>query len=126
MALTVAQIAKKAFDKVGAKITDAIQTATLANDTQGAYNADTGTYTLTTTTETGRAVVDTVKPINDIFPDYTVGPGDELILLEGFTACAENYRLTMGGKTWHIRRAQDIVAAGSLFFAVARVKPDAG
>ena len=121
--VTVAQIAAKAFNAVAAKITDAIQSASLAYDTQGAYNVDTGEYALTTTTETGRAVVDTVKPMTDIFPDYIAGPGDELILLEGFTSCDENYRLTMTGETWHIQRVQDIVAAGSLFFVVARKVP---
>lgn len=123
MALTVAQIADIAMSAVSAQITDAIHAATLSHDTQGAYDFDTGEYTVTTTTETGRAVVDTEKPASDIFPDYVVGPGDELILLEGFTACAENHRLTMTGATWHIQRVQDIVAAGTLFYVVARRVP---
>lgn len=121
---TVAEIAAKAFTAVAAKITDAIHSASLAYDVQGVYDFDAGEYGITTETETGRAVVDTVKPMTDIFPDYVAGPGDELILLEGFTGCAENYRLTMTGATWHIQRVQDIVAAGSLFFVVARKAPN--
>ncbi|QDP65866.1 MAG: hypothetical protein Unbinned7865contig1001_65 [Prokaryotic dsDNA virus sp.] len=125
MAMTVAQIAAKAYTAVAAKITDAIHNASLTYDTQGAYDFDTGEYALTPVTATGRAVVDTVKPVADIFPDYIAGPGDELILLEGFTSCKENYRLTISGDTWHIGRVQDIVAAGSLFYVVARRAPDA-
>lgn len=118
--VTVAQIAAKAFNAVSAKITDAIHGATLEHDIQGVYDFDDGEYGLTTNSETGRAVVDTEKPVTDIFPDYIAGPGDELILLEGFTGCAENYRLIMTGATWHIRQVQDITASGSLFFVVAR------
>lgn len=120
MALTVAQIAAKAMDAVAAKITDAIHAATLVRTTQGAYNATTGAYATTTATQTGRAVVDTVRPAQDVFPDYVAGPGDELILLEGFTSAKENDALTFAGRTRTVRQVQDIAAAGTLFYVVAR------
>lgn len=119
---TVAAIAAKAFSAVADRITDAIQAATLTATTQGAYNAATGAYATTTSTQTGRAVVDTVTPKADIFPDYTAGTGDELILLEGFTACTENMVLTMAGGDWHVSQVQDILRAGSLFYIIARRK----
>lgn len=118
--MTVAEIAEMAFDAVAESITDAIHAASLSEDTQGAYNAVTGAYAVTTTTATGRAVVDTVKPMADIFPEYVAGPSDELILLEGFTAARENMRLTFGGWVRHVTAAQDVLNAGSLFYVVAR------
>ncbi|MEB3419908.1 hypothetical protein ACFSDD_11050 [Salipiger marinus] len=117
---TVAEISREAFDAVAAEIPDAIHAATLTRTTQGAYDVATGTYATTTATQTGRAVVDTVRPVADVFPAYVVGPGDELILLEGFTSAKENDSLTFAGRTRIVRQAQDIVAAGALFYVIAR------
>jgi hypothetical protein len=117
---TVAEIAREAFDAVAAEITDAIHPATLTRETQGAYNTTTGSYATTTTTQTGRVVVDTVKPVQDVFPEYVAGPGDELILIEGMTSAKENDELTFAGLTRIVRQAQDIVAAGSLFYVIVR------
>jgi len=119
MARTVAQIAKRAFDRVAARIPDAIHAATLTREVQGAYDAVAGAYSTTTATQSGRIVVDTVKPIADIFPAYVVGPSDELILLEGFTSAVENDELQFAGRTKTVKKVQDIVAAGSLFYVVA-------
>lgn len=121
MALTVAQIAAQAMDAVSAQITDAIHSATLSYETNGAYDFDTGEYTQTTTTLTGgRVVAETERPPSDIFPDYVVGPGDELLFLDGFTDCKETWTLTANGRTWVIRQVQDIVGAGSIFYAIGR------
>lgn len=117
---TVAEIAREAFDAVAAEITDAIHQATLTRETQGAYNTTTGAYETTTSVQTGRVVVDTTKPVQDVFPDYVVGPGDELILIEGMTSAKENDKLAFAGRTRIVRQAQDIVAAGTLFYVVAR------
>lgn len=118
---TVAQIAAKAFIAVAAKITDAIHPATLTRETQGAYNPTTGAYAVTTVVQTGRAAVDTVRPVTDVFPSYVVGPGDQLVLLEGFTIVKENDALVITGKPAMVVRAvQDIVAAGTLFYIIAR------
>lgn len=117
---TVAQIAKLAFDGVSVAILDAIQTATLTRTTQGPYNPATGDYATTTDTQTGRAVVDSVKPVKDVFPEYVVGPADELILIEGFASAVENDTLTFAGRTRIVLQVQDIVAAGSLFYVLAR------
>ena len=118
--MDIAEIAALAFDGVESAITDAIHLATLTRTTQGNYNASTGAYATTTAAQTGRALVDTVRPVADVFPDYVVGVGDELILLEGFTSCRENDALAFAGRTRIVRQVQDIVAAGSLFYAVAR------
>ncbi|WP_212525854.1 hypothetical protein [Actibacterium sp. MT2.3-13A] len=117
---TVAAIAAAAFDAVAAEVTDAIQSATLTRTTKGAYSTTTATYAETTSNQTGRAVIDTVKPIADVFPDYVAGPGEELILLEGFTSCREGDTLTFGGRARSVMMVQDILGAGTLFYAVAR------
>ncbi len=117
---SVADIAKLAMDAVSGEISDAIHPASLSEDAQGAYNAATGAYAITTTTAAGRAVVASEKPVTDIFPAYIVGPADELILLEGFTACRENMRLTFAGWVRTVTQVQDIVNAGTLFYVVAR------
>ncbi len=121
MALNVARIAKMAMDGAAKSITDAIHPATLTRTVQGTvYDPVTGRYPETTTTQTGRAVLDSVRPVQDLFPAYIVGPKDQLVLLEGFTSARENDSLTFAGKTMIVRQSQDIVAAGSLFYCVAR------
>ena len=120
---TVAQIAAKAIGAAQKAIPDAVHAATLTRTVQGAYNATTGAYATTPGPgfpQTGRAVVDSERPVGDVFAEYVVGAGDELILLEGFTSCAENDTLTFAGRTRIVRKVQDILAAGSLFFCVAR------
>ena len=119
--VTVAEIAAKAFDAVAAKITDAIQAATLNWETQGAYDYDTGTYTTVAQSDSGRVVEDSTKPVADVFDGYIVGPAEVLVLMEGFTTVPkENWTLTYAGKTRTIMKVQDIVAANSLFYVVAR------
>lgn len=118
--MDVAEIAALAFDGVAGAITDAIHPATLTRTVQGAYDPATGSYSTTTTAQTGRAVIDTTKPMNDVFPAYVVGPRDQLILLEGMTSAKENDSLAFAGRTMIVMQVQDIVAAGSLFYIVAR------
>lgn len=121
MSQTVANIAKTAMDAVSVEITDAIPAATMSWETQGAYDVDAGEYAVTVGSDTGRAVIDAVTPKADIFPDYTVGPGDEMIFLEGLTtAPQEAFKLTIGTQVWVIRQVQDILAAGSIFYVMAR------
>lgn len=116
---TVAEINELALDGVAAGIPDAVHSAILAYDTQGAYNAATGAYAETTTTANGRLVVATGAPVGDIFPAYTVGPHDELLWLEGFTTIPEeDWRVTANSITWEIKAVQDVLAAGSAFYVV--------
>lgn len=117
---TVAAIADAAFDAVAAEITDAIKTVTLTRTANGTYNPATGTYATTTTTQTGRAVLVTETPVKDIFPAHIVGPKDQLWLIEGLTALAENDALTIGSGSFTATRVQDVAGAGSLFYAVVQ------
>lgn len=116
---TIALIADAAFDAVALAITDAISDATVSYDTQGVYDASTGTYTVTTSTINGRAVFDTEKPASDIFPDATIGPREQLVLLEGFSAALkEGWKVTIEGVAYEIKAAQTIVGSNSLQYAV--------
>lgn len=117
---TVAAIADAALDAVDAAITDAIVAVTVTRTTQGAYNTTTGAYAETNTTETGRSVRMTDRAIADVFPDYVRGPKDQLFLLEGITTLQEQDKLTIGGTDYRVARWQDIVGAGTLFYAVAQ------
>jgi hypothetical protein len=113
---TISAIAAKALTKVSAKITDAVHTATLTRTAQGSYDPQTGAMDTTTTTQTGRLVYCNMATAADIFPGYTAGPSDQLLLLEGFTSARKND--VVNGMT--VREVQDIGGAGSLFYAVAR------
>lgn len=117
---TVAAIAALALTRVSAKITDAVATATMTIPTQGAYDVTTGTYALILATQTGRAVFCNITAGPDMFPDYTFGPRDELLLLEGFTGVTEGAVLTIGSTDRTVRATQDLMGAGTLFYAVAR------
>lgn len=121
---TVSEIAAKAFSGVSAEITDAIQDVTVMRTTQGAYDAASGSYSVTTSTQVGRAVIDSPsglsKPVADIFPAYIIGPRDQLILIEGVTSVNEADTLSIGGLTYAVGAVQDILGAGSLFYVIAQ------
>ena len=106
---TVAEIADAAFDNVALAITDAIKTATLSSVANGSYNYDTGAYSTTTTTISGRCVIDSQTPASDIFPDYVIGPNEQMMMLEGFSSVPyEGWTLTLGSKTYTVKRVQAI------------------
>lgn len=123
--VTIAAIAKSAFDAVALAVTGAIHSASLSYLTQGAYDAVSGSYAVTRTFITGgRGVMDTAKPVKDLFPSYTVGPSDKLILLEGFTDVpAEGWTLTLKDQDYVVKAVQDIVLANSLFYVIV-IKSD--
>lgn len=120
MSLTIARIAAMALNGAQGAISDAVPVATLTRTTQGAYDAANGLHLTTDTVTTGRAVFQGVAPAKDMFPAYVVGPGDELILLEGFTSALENDVLTIGARTLTIMAVRDIGGAGSVFNVMAR------
>lgn len=119
---SVAEIAAQAFDEVSSEIGGAIHSATLTRRTinEASYDVMYGRYEAAETTQTGRAIVETQRPMRDVFPEYVAGPGDELILLQGFTACRENDHLTFAGRTRIVRQCQDILGAGAIFYVIAR------
>lgn len=119
--MTVASIVKEAFDAAQESFPDVIKDCIVTRTANGAYNPSTGGYSTTTSQQPGRALADTTKPIKDIFPDYTVGPGDILYYIEGLTSePAENDVLTIGAVERKIQHVGDIVGAGSFYAVIAR------
>jgi hypothetical protein len=113
---TIGAIAAEALDGVAADITDAVADATLVRTSQTFYDIPTGAMGTSTAEQTGRLVYCNPAAMPDIFPGYTVGPSDQLLLLEGFTSVVKND--VVNGLT--VVEVQDIGGAGSLFYAVAR------
>lgn len=104
MAVTVADIAKKAFDITAARITDAVQAGTL----------DDGNYTYT-----GRVVFGGEKAPGG-FPIATAKDKPREAYLEGFSQVAAiGDTITAGGLVYHVLSVRNIVEAGG--FVVARV-----
>jgi hypothetical protein len=113
---TISAIAAEALDGVAADITDAIQAATLVRTSHDFYDIPTGAMGTSTASQTGRLVYCNIATAADIFPGYTVGPSDQLLLLEGFTSVLKNDVVN----DLTVVEVQDIVGAGSLFYAVAQ------
>lgn len=122
MSTTVAQIAETAFNNVAAAITDAIKDVTVTRTTRGVYNTATGSYATTESTDTGKAVLDTVKPVNDIFPAYKIGPKDQLWLIRDVSSVLEGDKVEFTGDSadYYVKAVQDILGAGSLFYVVVQ------
>ncbi len=121
--ITVGQIATKAFDKVASKISGVILDAELFEKVKGTYDSATGTHPETEETRGAcRAIMETQKPIGDVFPDYTAGPGEMLFFLEGISNVPqENWILRIAGQPDRtITKAQDILLAGAIAYVVAR------
>lgn len=120
MSITIAQIAAKALNAASKSITDSVALATLTSVAKGDYDVASGTYSEIITVQTGRAVFQGAAPIRDSFPDYVIGPADELILIEGMTGVKENDRISIADKIRTVRAVQDIGGAGTLFNVIAR------
>lgn len=113
---TIAAIAAKALNAVAAKITDAVQSATLVRNIEAGYDTASGVLDGNPATQTGRLVYCNQTAMPGLFPGYTVGPSDQLLLLEGFTSVLKND--VVNGLT--VVEVQDLGGAGTLFYAVAR------
>jgi|TARA_R110000803_G_scaffold99579_2_gene167688 hypothetical protein len=130
MSTTVEAISSAAFTAANAAITDVIDDATITYVSQGSYNYTTGTYAVTSTSVTGRALFDTEKPASDsgvssqgIFGDTIIGPQDQLVLLEGFSVeVKEGFQLTVNSINYEIKTAQKVVGSVSLQYAVVLKK----
>ncbi len=92
---------------------------TLTRTAQDAYDPVTGTHAVTTATVAGFAVVASDATVQDVFPDYIVGPGDELLMIYASTV-AENDALLFEGRNMTVRRVKDMTGAAFLWNVVAR------
>ena len=122
---TLATIADSAFDAVNAAITDVIDDATLTYKTNIDFGYDpvSGQHMQTETSITGRALFDTTTPAQDIFGDFTQGPREQMVLLEGFSAlCEEGWKLTVNSVDYTVQRAQAVAGSVALQYAVVLKK----
>lgn len=119
MATTVAEIAAAAFTKVNSKISGVIKACTITRTTQGEYDPSTGSYSTTTSTDTGRAVFDTKTKIEDALPGYVAGPTEKLVWIEGLDTITsvENDTIVIGGSNYVIKAVGDVAGAGAFFAA---------
>lgn len=116
---TPGSIAAQAFDKLEAKMDNVIQNVTLIEPTRGAYNSATGEYAAAETDHsTCRYLVETTKPVKDIFPTYIDGPGEFLVLIVGASTPPKEGWILRGTVDRVIKRVQDILHAGDLFYAI--------
>lgn len=124
MALSVATIAKRAYDGVAGKITGVIHEATLKREGEPAYNPETGGYTSSEETEACRIVFDNATPLTDVFPDFVPGPGDELAYVEGLANMAprEGDRIEAADKAFAVKKVSDLLRAGAFYPVVVRAE----
>jgi hypothetical protein len=130
MSTTVAAIALEVFTALAEELPDVVKTCTLTKTVQGAYNATTGTYSTTTSTAGGQAIITTggsVEGVNstirDNHPDYVRGPTDVVMILRGLSlAPQKNDTITIGSAVWIVTLALDVVGVGELYIVVAMPK----
>lgn len=122
--LTVANIAKRAFDGVAGKVTDVIHEGTLKRVIPGEYDPNTGMVEDETVTDSCRAIFDNQQPLQDLFPDFVPGASDELVYLEGLTEMQprEGDSLETAGRTFAVIRTSDILRAQGLYSMIVRAE----
>jgi len=119
--MNVGDILKKAYDGVSAKLEGVIKPVTITRTTVGSFNPTTGVRTpASTTTQTGRAVVENEQAIRNVFPAYVVTGTERLVLLEGLQwAPQEGDTVAVEGLTTRkIGAVLDLLAAGKGYRAV--------
>lgn len=111
------------WDEIAADVAEGMAEAgfpiTLTRAAQGAYDPETGSYGVTISTVDGFAVVASDAAIDDVFTDYIVGPGDELLMIYA-EAVAENDALLFEGRNMIVRKVKDLTGAAFLWHVVAR------
>lgn len=119
--MSVAAVAKTAYDEAAKAFPEVIKSATLTRVTNGVYDPATGGYGQTTANHTCRALFDTATPIIDLFPDYTAGPKDNIVYLEGLSIePVEGDEISVDGLTRIVQAVGNIVQANSFYAVVAR------
>lgn len=119
---SIAEIAKKAFDAVYAKLPEVIQVGELTKKNSNSYNTATGEYeNVSSDAFSCRVLIDTSSAIQDSFPAHTIGPKDVLLYLEGLASAPEEGDIiTVSGFERTIVKTGDIVGVGTFFVVVAQ------
>lgn len=116
---TPGSIASDVLDSVDAQLEGVVHTVSLIEPTRATYNATTAQYEAGENDHsTCRLIVETTKPVKDLFPAYIEGPGEYLVLIVGASTPPKEGWILRGTVDRVIKRVQDILQAGDLFYAV--------
>lgn len=121
--ITVADIAKKAFDGVAAKVGGVIHACTLRRDRSTGYNVSTGAPNVITDSEACRMVFSRADAGQKYFPELVISAPDDVAFIAGAQALApkSNDTLTLAsGAQFRIVQSRDILQAAGLWAAVVR------
>lgn len=124
MSLTVAQIAKQAFDGVAAALGGVIKSATIKRAKTTDYDVETGDVTKSDVNQTCRMVFGGAGAGDKYFPELVIADTDEVAFIEGAGANPpkENDTLYLtDGASWLVTKPpRDIVQGGGLWVAIVR------
>lgn len=124
MAITTAAIVNDALDAVAIEITDAINTMTLIEPTDGVYSTTTATYAASEVNHGSVRVVFDNRPVTREFDDFVAqtDPADALVFIESTTTPPEkNWILRTGGDDYKLQEVRDaVVGSGVAYWAIAR------
>lgn len=125
MTLTVADIAKKAFDGAAAKISGVIKNAQLKRAKPTGYDLDSGEVQNANLATPCRVLFARADAAAKYFPDLTITPPDELVYIEGaqgLPPVANDVLAITGGANWLLScPPRDIAQGGGLW--VCKVSP---
>lgn len=123
MSITIADIARQAFDAVAAGLGGVIKVCTLARSSPGGYDTETGDVALVQRYNACRAVFGRADAGAKYLPDYAIKAPEELVFIEGAAAMppleGDELRVT-GGVTWRVMTARDIAQGAGLWAAAVR------
>ncbi len=123
MATTTAAIVDEALSAVALEITDAVQTMTLIEPTDGGYSTVTATYATGEVNHGSVRVVFDNGPVTREFEDFVAqsDPADALVFIESTTTPPEKNWILRSGDDYKLQEVRDaVVGSGVAYWAVAR------
>lgn len=120
--LTVASIAKRAFDGVARRIGGVIHAAKLKRGNVTDYDPDTAEIAAAPQEHDCRVLFADSAPTPDPFPNFEVSPGDQFVYLEGLAVAAqEGDTITLSNGTKHqLIACRDLLNSGAFFVGITR------
>lgn len=125
MALTVADIAKQAFDGVAAELSGVIKTGTLKRAVTTSYDVATGLVGSSPMQARCRVVFGSSDAGSKFFPGQTIAAPDQLGYVEGAGVfiLQENDTFTEDGQSkviWTVVQSRNLLETGGLHIAIMR------
>ncbi len=125
MALTVADIAKKAFDGVSAKLSGVIKAGTLQRKVTTGYDAASGTVGNIPMTQRCRLVFGSADAGAKYFPGLVIAAPEQVGYIEGagsFTPQENDTFIEDGqaNRVWTVRQSRSLLETGGLHISILR------